>query len=239
MNNFTEIVMLIDKSGSMYHLIDDTIGGFNGYIDSQKKIEGYAEVTTVLFSSDTQVLHDGVDIKAVEPITKNQYVPSGNTALLDAIGETIEKIQTKHDNVIEPKRPNSVLFVIITDGQENASKKYKKSQIQNMITHQQKSHHWEFVFLGANMDAVSEAASYGISYASDWTANSAGTANVYAAVDCASKSIRADGDLSSWTTSINLGGATTPTITAADGAISDFAKAYADTELNSTNVSGV
>lgn len=194
-NTLTEIVFIIDKSGSMYNLVDDTIGGFNGFVKSQSAIDGKAVLTTVLFSSDRKKLYDCVDLHAVEPLTAKQYVVGGSTAMLDAIGETIEEVQKRHDDTPEAERPGQVLCVITTDGQENASTKYKKFQVQKMIEHQTKGHGWQFIFLGANMDAVQEAADIGITYSATYTADSYGTKSVYNAVNIATTSLRGCGEI--------------------------------------------
>lgn len=194
MNN-TEIIFVIDASGSMSHLVGDTIGGFNGFIESQKAIEGKATLTTVLFDSTWKILHDGIDINEVKPMTNADYVASGMTAMLDAIGEVINRVQDRHDE-LGSEKPDKVLFVITTDGEENSSKKFNKSQIEKMIKHQTKGHGWEFIFLGANMDAVKEAESIGInsnrSVTYDWSAQ--GTSTAYATMDFMSKAIRTDDD---------------------------------------------
>lgn len=197
----TEIIMLLDKSGSMHNLANDTIGGFNSFIESQKD-DTKTTLTTVLFDSTWRVLHDGIDIYSVEPMTAKDYIPSGNTAMLDAIGETINRVQDRHDE-LGAEKPDNVLFVITTDGLENVSCKFTKAQIEKMIQHQTKGHGWEFIFLGANMDAVSEATSIGIDATKavdyGWTAQ--GTDAVYRTVTmaaCASKSATLDSlDLSS------------------------------------------
>ena len=164
----TEIIFVIDASGSMAHLVGDTIGGFNGFIESQKAIDGKATLTTVLFDSSWRILHNGVDLHEVKPMTTADYVAGGMTAMLDAIGETINRVQDRHDELGD-ERPENVLFVITTDGEEKSSRKFTKSQIEKMIKHQTNGHGWKFMFLGANMDAVKEANSIGIS--SDWSTN--------------------------------------------------------------------
>lgn len=192
----TEIIFVIDKSGSMAHLTNDTIGGFNGFIDNQKKLDGKATLTTVLFDTTWRTLHDGVDIHEVNPITTSDYMAYGGTAMLDAIGETINRVQDRHDE-LGTEKPDSVMFVITTDGEENASRKFNKSQIEKMIKHQTNGHGWEFMFLGANMDAVQEAASIGISsdrsVTYDYTAK--GVATSYATMDCMASALRADDSL--------------------------------------------
>ena len=191
----TEIIFIIDKSGSMSHLANDTIGGFNGFIESQKD-DSKTTLTTVLFDTSWRLLHDGVDIYEVNPMTNKDYIAGGGTAMLDAIGETINRVQDRHDE-LGSEKPDNVLFVITTDGEENSSRKFTKSQIEKMIKHQTNGHGWEFMFLGANMDAVKEAASIGISYdravSYDWT--TCGTDALYSTVTaaaCATKSCTLD-----------------------------------------------
>lgn len=181
----TEIIFVIDKSGSMSNLVGDTIGGFNGFIESQKAIEGKATLTTVLFDNSWKVLHNGVDLHEVEPMTTSDYVASGMTAMLDAIGETINRVQDRHDELGEEK-PENVLFVITTDGEENSSHKFTKSQIEKMIKHQTNGHGWKFMFLGANMDAVKEAESIGIKKGCSVTYDysSVGTQAIYDTMSC-------------------------------------------------------
>ena len=187
----TEIVFVIDKSGSMAHLAGDTIGGFNGFIESQKAIEGKATLTTVLFDSSWRILHDGVDIHEVKPMTSSDYAAGGMTAMLDAIGEVINRVQDKHDELGKEK-PDNVLFVITTDGEENSSRTFKKSQIEKMIKHQTNGHGWKFMFLGANMDAVKEAESIGINsnYATGYTYTPQGVNDVYTTMSCVTSSLR-------------------------------------------------
>ena len=186
----TEIIFVIDKSGSMAHLEADTIGGFNGFIENQKAMEGKATLTTVLFDTNWKILHDGVDIKEVKSMATSDYIAYGGTAMLDAIGEIINRVQDRHDELGEEK-PDNVLFVITTDGEENSSRTFKKSQIEKMIKHQTTGHGWKFMFLGANMDAVKEAESIGIaknySATYDWSAQ--GTDAVYKTVACAANSV--------------------------------------------------
>lgn len=191
----TEIIFIIDKSGSMGHLADDTIGGFNSFIESQKD-DTKTTLTTVLFDSSWKVLHDGLDIYEVSPMTNKDYITGGMTAMLDAIGETINRVQERHDD-LGVEKPDNVLFVITTDGQENSSRHFNKAQIERMIKHQTKGHGWEFIFLGANMDAVEEAASIGISATNSITYDytSRGVAGTYTAMSCAANTIKSSATL--------------------------------------------
>lgn len=189
----TEIIFIIDKSGSMAHLASDTIGGFNGFIASQKALDGKATLTTVLFDTSWKMLHDGVDIQEVKPMISSDYMAGGCTAMLDAIGETINRVQDRHDE-LGTEKPEKVLFVITTDGEENSSRKFNKAQIEKMIKHQTNGHGWEFMFLGANMDAVKEAASLGINHdrAVDYAYCTQGTSAVYDTIAKAACSLRCD-----------------------------------------------
>lgn len=187
----TEIIFVIDKSGSMSTLAGDTIGGFNGFIESQKAIEGKATLTTVLFDTTYKTLHNGIDLHEVKAMTTSDYLPYGGTAMLDAIGDTINQVQDRHDE-LGAEKPENVLFVITTDGEENSSRKYTKSQIEKMIKHQTNGHGWKFMFLGANMDAVKEASSIGINsnYATNYTYTAQGTNAVFNTMSCVTSSLR-------------------------------------------------
>ena len=160
--NLTELVFILDKSGSMSGLEKDTIGGFNSMLDQQSKVDGECVITTVLFDNRYELLHDRIDIRAVQPITGKEYFVGGSTALLDAIGKTIHKIGTVQKNTTEDYRAEKVMFVIITDGEENASRCYSSMQIRQMIQRQKERYGWEFIFLGANIDAVETAGRFGI-----------------------------------------------------------------------------
>ena len=177
----TELVFIVDRSGSMAGLEKDTIGGFNAMLKEQAELEGEARVTTVLFDNQYRLLHDRIDIRAVAPLTEKDYRVGGGTALLDAIGRTIKKIRAVQKQTAEDYRAEKVLFVIITDGEENSSRKYSAEQIKEHIEHQKEKYGWEFVFFGANMDAVLEASKLGIAaeFARGWLANAAGTAMAY------------------------------------------------------------
>lgn len=160
--NLTEMVFILDKSGSMQGLESDTIGGFNSMIERQKQQDGEALVSTVLFSNDSKVIHDRVDIREIEPLTDQQYYVEGCTALIDAIGEAIHHIGNVHKYARAEDVPEHTIFVITTDGMENASHKYSSEQVKTMVKRQKEKYGWEFLFLGANIDAVETAAHFGI-----------------------------------------------------------------------------
>ncbi len=159
----TELVMIIDRSGSMSGLEADTIGGFNSMIEKQKKEEGEAYVSVVLFDDRSQVLYDRVDIQKVEPMNDKQYYVRGCTALLDAVGSAIHHIGNVHKYAREEDVPEKTIMIITTDGMENASRLYTYDKVKRMIERQKERYHWEFMFLGANIDAVKEAGRFGIS----------------------------------------------------------------------------
>lgn len=158
----TELVFILDKSGSMGGLEADTIGGYNSMLERQKAVSGECYITTVLFNSDYELLHDRIDIKTVNPITENEYYIGGLTALLDAIGRTIHKIGNTQKDTTENSLAEKVIFVIITDGEENSSQEYSAKQVKKMIEKQKTQYGWEFIFLGANIDAVKTAGRFGI-----------------------------------------------------------------------------
>lgn len=174
----TELVFILDRSGSMGGLESDTIGGFNAMLDKQKKLEGECRITTVLFDNNYELLHDRIDIQAVSPITEKEYFVRGSTALLDAIGRTIHKTRNTQQHTAEDYRAENVLFIIITDGQENASREFSSAQVKEMIETQKTASGWEFIFLGANIDAVETARHFGISAdrAQNYHADKAGVA---------------------------------------------------------------
>lgn len=158
----TEIVFILDKSGSMSGLEADTIGGYNSFLERQKKEEGEAYVSTVLFSDTNSVIHDRVPISKIEPMNDKQYSVGGCTALLDAIGGAIKHIGNVHKYAREEDRPEKTVFVITTDGQENSSHVYDYEKIKKLVKKQQEKYGWEFIFLGANIDAITEAGRLGI-----------------------------------------------------------------------------
>ena len=158
----TEVVFILDRSGSMSGLEADTIGGFNSMIEKQQKEEGEALISTVLFDDEAEVLYDRVPIGKVEPMNDKQYFVRGCTALLDAIGGAIHHIGNVHKYARDEDRPEKTLFIITTDGMENASVNYDYKRIKKMIERQKKKYHWEFIFLGANIDAVEVAGRFGV-----------------------------------------------------------------------------
>mgnify|MGYP001002765098 FL=1 len=160
--NLTELVFILDKSGSMSGLEKDTIGGYNAMLEKQKALDGEALITTVLFDNNYELLYDRIDIRAVSPITETEYFVGGSTALLDAIGVTINKIANAHKHTAEDYRADKVLFVITTDGMENASREYDYGKIKAMVEGQKSEYGWEFIFLGANIDAIDVAGRFGI-----------------------------------------------------------------------------
>ena len=161
--DLTELVFVLDRSGSMAGLESDTIGGFNGMISKQKSQPGEAMVTTVLFDDKYEVIHDRFRVDVIRPLTGKEYYARGCTALLDAVGKTIDKVSRIQRYLPEEERAEKVIFVITTDGFENSSREYSCQQIQEMIEYQKEKNNWEFMFLGANMDAVAEAKKFGIS----------------------------------------------------------------------------
>ncbi len=191
-NNLTEIVFILDRSGSMAGLEDDTIGGFNAMVEKQKKEAGEALLSAVLFSDDSAVIYDRVDLRKVEPMTERQYQVGGCTALLDAIGGAVHHIKNVHKYAREEDRPGKTVFVITTDGMENASRAYSYDEVQRMVKHEQEKYGWEFLFLGANMDAIAAARSFGIreDRAVRYKCDSAGTALNYDVVCEAVTSVR-------------------------------------------------
>jgi uncharacterized protein YegL len=161
-SNLTELVFILDRSGSMAGLESDTIGGFNAMLEKQKKGEGSVLVSAVLFSDSSRVLYDRVSLEKIEPMTDQQYQVGGCTALLDAIGGAVHHIGNVHKYAREEDRPGKTVFVITTDGMENASRMYSYDKVRRMVSHEQEKYGWEFLFLGANMDAISAARRFGI-----------------------------------------------------------------------------
>ena len=196
--DLTELVFILDRSGSMSGLESDTIGGYNAMLKKQQQEPGEATVTTVLFDDEYQLLHDRINIKGISPITENEYFVRGTTALLDAIGKTIHKIHNAQQHTSPEHRADKVLFVIITDGMENASREYSYAQIKQLVERQKETYGWEFIFLGANIDAIATAATFGISAdrAANYHADSQGTQLNYEAVGCAVSEFRTSRQIS-------------------------------------------
>ncbi len=182
--NLTEIVYILDRSGSMGGLEADTIGGFNAMIEKQKKTGEDAVVSTVLFDDVSEVIHDRVPIDKIGKMTEEQYYVRGCTALLDAVGGAIHHIGNVHKYAREEDRPEKTIFVITTDGLENASREYSHERVRKMVKRQQEKYGWEFIFIGANIDAYAEAKKYGIreGRAVNYVCDKVGTANVFEGV---------------------------------------------------------
>lgn len=197
-NTITELVFLLDRSGSMHGLESDTIGGFNALIEKQKAVPGGCFVTTILFDNVSERLHDRLPLDQVPLMTERDYIPRGSTALLDAVGETIQHISDIHKYARPEDVPEHTLFVITTDGMENASRRFLLWQIKDLIREKQNKYGWEFLFLGANMDAIKTAGSLGITAerAANYCADGAGTRAVYDVVSKAACSIRCSEPLS-------------------------------------------
>ena len=196
-NNIVDVVFILDRSGSMGGLESDTIGGFNSMLEKQRKIEGKAFITTVLFDDQYELLHDRIDISKVKNITEKEYYVRGNTALLDAIGKTIAKEKAIQDTLGKNEKADKVLFVIITDGLENASKEYNSSTVKKLIETQKEKYGWEFLFLGANIDAIETANTIGINAerAVNYKSDSIGTKKNYDTLNKAVEEVRSGKDL--------------------------------------------
>ena len=190
--NLTEMVFILDKSGSMAGLEADTIGGFNAMIEKQRKEEGECLVSTVLFDNYSEVLHDRVKLSEIKPMTDKEYTVRGCTALIDAIGGAIHHIGNVHKYARPEDVPAHTMFIITTDGMENASRKYTADRVKRMIERQKENYGWEFLFIGANIDAVETAARYGIGSdrAVNYHADGQGTQIVYESVSRAVCSMR-------------------------------------------------
>ena len=191
-NNTTELVFILDRRGSMCGLESDTIGGFNSVLCEQKNADGKAFVTTVLFDHEIKTIHDRISIEKVPPMTSKDYQTRGTTALIDAIGTTIDHIDSVHKYIRREDVPEKTLFVIITDGFENASHIYSAGKVRKAIEAHKKGKGWEFVFIGANIDAVETAANFGIGAerAINYCADKIGTEKVYSAVARATVAMR-------------------------------------------------
>ena len=201
----SEIIFVIDKSGSMGTKKEDAIGGFNQCLEDQRKEDGEARVTVTLFDTDYNVIHDGMPINDVPLLTMDTYRPGGNTALLDAMGTTIDRVGDRLHATPEEERPEHVIMVIITDGQENSSKEYtSKAQIAEKIRVQQDTYKWTFLFLGADMDAINEAQAMGIGHTAMGTQTGAQVKAAFGMVSRAVSCVRGGGKASSsWSDKVN------------------------------------
>ncbi len=188
----TELVFILDRSGSMAGLETDTIGGFNAMIEKQKKEAGEALVTTVLFDNESVTVHDRIPLQEVPPLTEKEYFTRGCTALLDAVGGTIRHIANIHRYIRREDVPERTLFVIMTDGYENASRYYDYDKVRRLIEHEKTKYGWEFLFLGAHIDAAAEAKRFGIAAdrAADYKCDTAGTALNYEVIGEAVGAVR-------------------------------------------------
>ncbi len=205
-NNVTELVFILDRSGSMAGLESDTIGGFNSMIEKQRKEAGECYVSTVLFDNVSEVLHDRVKLSEIKPMSDKDYTVRGSTALIDAIGSAINHIGNIHKYARPEDVPENTMFVITTDGMENASRSYTADKVRKMIEKQKNKYGWEFLFIGANIDAVQTAARFGIGSdrAVNYNADAMGTRVVYEAVSNAVSGVRCRAPLSSkWSEKID------------------------------------
>ena len=193
--NLTELVMILDRSGSMRGLEADTIGGYNGMLEKQRGEEGEVYVSTVLFDDQIEVIHDRVPIEKVEPMTDRQYYVRGCTALLDALGGAIHHIGNVHKYAREEDRPEKTIFIITTDGYENASRRYRMDEVRRMVERQKEKYGWEFIFLGANIDAVETARHFGIGEerALNYHSDGKGTAKNFDVLGSIASCLRAEG----------------------------------------------
>ena len=192
MNNTTELVFILDRSGSMSGLESDTVGGFNSMIADQRGKEGDCYVSTILFSSESEVIHDRVKLEDVPKLTEKEYLPRGCTALLDAVGEAVKHIANIHKYARKEDVPAHTMFCITTDGLENASKKWTHRKVKELIEKQKEKYGWEFLFIGADIDTVEVAESIGISEerAASFTHNGKGSSSVFEAMGCAMEECR-------------------------------------------------
>jgi uncharacterized protein YegL len=173
--DLTEIVVVLDESGSMGYVVRDTIGGINNFVDIQKNLPGEAKFSLVKFSTISQVIYDGVTLDKFEPLTTKTYYPGGGTALLDAFGKTINLVGARLDKLSEDEKPEKVLFVVITDGEENSSLEFTLDKVKRMVEHQRDVYKWEFLFLGANIDAFSAGESMGTASNVNFTVSDIGS----------------------------------------------------------------
>jgi len=195
--NLTELVFILDRSGSMDHLTKDTIGGFNSFIQKQKEEPGEALVTLILFDNHYDVIYSGKDIQKVEPLTELQYYARGTTALLDAVGKTINEVGARLNNTAEEEKPSKVLFVITTDGYENSSVEFTKDKVKSMIEHQTEKYSWEFMFIGGDLESTEYFISMGanahnVAYSKQ---DSSGVSALYCSINSAVTTYRSAGEI--------------------------------------------
>ncbi len=205
-NNTTELVFILDRSGSMAGLESDTIGGFNSMIEKQKNQDGKCYVSTVLFDDRIEVVHDRVELSSIKKMTENDYYVRGCTALIDAIGSSIRHIANIHKYARPEDVPENTLFVITTDGMENASHQFSSDEVKRMIEKEKAKYGWEFIFIGANIDAVETAKQFGINSdrAVNYHADSKGTKVLYEAVSDAVCNVRCNAPMAAdWSENIN------------------------------------
>lgn len=204
--NLTELVFILDKSGSMGGMELDTIGGFNAMIEKQKKVDGECLVSCVLFDNESEVIYDRVPVEQVRPMTTEDYFVGGCTALVDSLGGAIHHISNVHKYIREEDRPENTIFIITTDGYENASKKYSSKKLKKMVSDMTEKKGWEFIYMAANIDAVSTGANFGIKAdrAINYNCDSEGTAIMYDALACAVTNVRSNKAMgSSWAAKVN------------------------------------
>ncbi len=183
--DLVEIMCVIDRSGSMSSIASDAIGGFNTFLEEQKKAPGQALLSLVLFNTNTNVVHESKPLAEVPLLDTQTFRPNGSTALYDALGESIDSLGKRLSNMAEDQRPEKVIFVILTDGEENASRKFTKTQVADKISHQTDAYKWDFIYLGANQDAMSVGRSLAILDSASWTSDSKGTRSVYTTASAA------------------------------------------------------
>ena len=193
-SKITELIFIIDKSGSMTGLEKDTIGDFNSMLEKQREEEGVCHISTVFFSDEAKVVHNRKNIAQVEPLTLKDYLPGGCTALLDTVGDAINHTVKIQKMLADDEKASKVMFVIITDGEENSSRRFNGAQIKKMISLEQEKYGWEFIFLGANIDAATTAERYGIrrERAANWIGNSKGVSKNFRALSAVVCNLRAD-----------------------------------------------
>lgn len=193
--NLTEIVCVLDKSGSMASLTDDTIGGFNAFMEKQRELDGDVNVTTTLFANNSEVIHEGVDLADLPDLDTDTYYPGGGTALMDALATTIDRVGDRLALTDEEERPGKVIVLVMTDGQENSSQAFSLEDVKDRVAHQQDKYNWEFVFIGANIDSFQEAGSLGFAAgsASNYAPTAAGTQEAWGKINRAATSYRSKG----------------------------------------------